>query len=140
MKSLIITSATILLSFFAAASEKKPQEWKDLSYFKRIDLKMRVTKFEKPIVVEWGNPEGENITPQIKAASLMMSTSNMDYEEWRALLTEEYINKTKFTKEKFAKYKSVNIKGHPEYRSIILPFEQCDALKLDSVEEHITRH
>ncbi len=97
-------------------------QWNDVTYLTYTNFRMRVTTFEKPIVLEWGRlPSGtfsKEETEKLKCLSVKKYFSDLDLDHamWKTYCSEEYINILKMDKEKFDKKKEVDIRKYPDYQ------------------------
>ena len=117
----------ILILTFSIFSTAIATEWTDVTYFKRIDIKMRLTKHDPPIVLEWGKLVGSGeLSDKLKAIAVATYYSNMDdidYNKWKAYCTSDYINDIGMTKEEFERTSKINAKNYPDFRFLNILYE-----------------
>ena len=86
------------------ADEKK---WKKVIFFKRQDIKMRLIKYDPPIVLEWGKlTNGEKMPSKLQPLAVQgyFVFMDIDYAEWKSNFTLEYLKFARVSKDKFENF------------------------------------
>lgn len=88
-----------------------------------MNFKMRVTTFEKPLVLEWGKLPADISSTEVKeklqclSVSTYFSVLDLEFATWKTYCTEEYVNILKMDKAEFNKKKEIDLKtNYPDYQ------------------------
>ncbi len=103
MKQLLCLFLTIICFCLSSVlGQTQKNEWHNVTYLEPINFKMRVTTFDKPIVLEWGTLPVDISSTEVKeklkclSVSTYFSVLDLDYATWKKYCTEEIDKKSLF--------------------------------------------
>ncbi len=113
---------TIILSFHSPA-----EEWVEVAYFQRQDVKMRIHVYDPPVVLDkWknkviGNPHSEAIEKLSTYIDAQTSRDETHFEGWMKLVSREYAEDylrliDKSPSEMFNELVDFDFRKHPKHR------------------------
>lgn len=124
MKQLLCLFLTIIC--FCSSSvlgQTQKNEWHNVTYLEPMDFKMRVTTFDKPIVLEWGTLPVDISSTEVKeklkclSVSTYFSVLDLDYATWKKYCTEEYVDILEMDEAEFNKKKKIELRrDYPDYQ------------------------
>jgi len=120
---LFLFLAIICFCSSSVLGQTQQNEWHDVTYLEHMNFKMRVTPFERPIVIEWGQLPAGISSKEAKekleclSVSTYFSVLDLDYTTWKTYCTEEYVNILEMDEAEFDKKKKIDLRrDYPDYR------------------------
>ncbi|MFH1777391.1 MAG: hypothetical protein ABH952_07535 [Candidatus Omnitrophota bacterium] len=124
MKSIGKLLFVIFLALCTISVAFAEEEWKDISFFKRIDYKIRVIKHYPPIVLDLDKAFNETLPDKLEPIVYMLPAICKDYDKWKSYCTDSYIDALQMTKEKFEEKSNIDLKkDYAGYRFVSVFYE-----------------